>query len=104
MSKLKTLNETEFNEFIKQGNVIIDFYADWCGPCKMMAPEFESASAELKNIKFAKLNVDEASEIAQTYEIMSIPTMIFFKDGEQANRLTGYLDKSEIIAEAKNTF
>ncbi|MBW6432091.1 thioredoxin, partial [Patescibacteria group bacterium] len=84
-----------------KGNVVVDFYADWCGPCKMMAPIFEEAAKEAKDAKFGKLNVDEAREMAMRYGVMSIPTLIVFKDGEVKNQVAGVQDKETLIKMAK---
>ncbi|WP_027119875.1 thioredoxin [[Mycoplasma] testudinis] len=88
----------EFNEFIKNNDrVLVDFYADWCGPCKMMAPFFEQAAEEIKEVGFAKLNVDEVREIAEEYEIFAIPTTIAFVGGKVAAKKTGFMPKEEIV-------
>lgn len=81
-----------------KGTAIVDFYADWCGPCKMMAPIFEDAAKEAGDkAKFCKLNVDEARETAMKYGVMSIPTIIVFKDGEAVNRAAGVQDKNSLL-------
>ena len=70
--------------------VLVDFFADWCGPCKMLAPIVEALSTEYEGkIKIGKLNVDEAPETAQAYGIMSIPTLLFIKNGEVVNKIVG---------------
>lgn len=84
-----------------KGVVVIDFYAEWCGPCKMMAPIFEEAAKEAKDVKFAKLNVDEARESAMKYGVMGIPTVIVFKEGEVKNQVAGVQDKDALIKMAK---
>lgn len=77
--------------------VLVDFYADWCGPCKMLAPVIEALATEYEGkIKIGKLNVDNAGETAQKYGIMSIPTLLFFKNGEVVNKTIGVVAKSEI--------
>lgn len=76
--------------------VVVDFYADWCGPCKMMAPSFEEASKELTKIKFIKVNVDENPEHAGDFGVMSIPCLILFKNGEEADRQTGTMTKTAL--------
>ena|SRR3990167_906979 len=87
-----------FNEFIKKGVSVVDFWAAWCGPCKMVAPIFEEAAEELKGkIKFGKVDVDAHSDLAQRFQVMSIPTMIFFKDGEQVDRAVGAMYKEDLI-------
>lgn len=92
------LSSNNFKEFISKGTAIVDFWAPWCGPCKMMAPIFEEISKELKDkIKFGKVNVDDEPELAQEFDVMSIPTLIIFKNGEQLDRLIGLMDKKEIL-------
>ena len=77
--------------------VLVDFYADWCGPCKMISPVIEAVAKENETIKFVKINVDEAQNLAMEYNIMSIPTLVVIKNGEEVNRAVGLLDKSELI-------
>ena len=77
--------------------VLVDFYADWCGPCKMLAPVIETLATEFEGkVKVGKLNVDHAPETAQNYGIMSIPTLLFFKNGELVNKSVGVVSKTEI--------
>ena len=98
MSGVITVLDTKtFDKFISKDTVIVDFYADWCGPCKIMAPYFEKAASASKNVKFAKVNVDKDHEIAQRYGIMSIPTTIVFKKGEQVDMHTGVLNAEGIL-------
>lgn len=78
--------------------VLVDFFADWCGPCKMMAPIVEELATELEGkAKVGKLNVDENSDIAVEYNVMSIPTLIVFKNGKEEKRLVGVRDKEELL-------
>lgn len=80
--------------------VLVDFYADWCGPCKMMSPVVEAcAAANEGRLKVCKLNVDEAQDIATRYGVMSIPTFIFFKGGEAVHRTVGAVTKEAFEAE-----
>ncbi|MCI5796048.1 MAG: thioredoxin [Ruminococcus sp.] len=78
--------------------VLIDFYADWCGPCKMTAPELEAFSQEYDDVKACKINVDESADLAAMYGIMSIPTMVLVKNGKEADRHVGGCEKADIRA------
>ncbi len=89
-------NEQEFYELIKDNQCIVDFYADWCGPCKMLLPVLD----EIDFIDVIKVNVDEYPEIAKRFGIMSIPSLLFFKDGLEQDREIGYRGIDEI----KDTF
>lgn len=94
------LNNENFKKEVMQSDktVIVDFYADWCGPCKMMSPILDDIANELESkIRVYKVNVDESRDIAMKYEIMSIPTLIIFKNGKVINTLVGLRDKNEII-------
>ena len=77
--------------------VLVDFWADWCGPCKMVAPIIEEIAKELKDAKVGKVNVDEQSELAAEYRIMSIPTLMVFKDGAVVKKAVGAVSKAEIL-------
>lgn len=94
---MKEINDKEFYEIIKNDSVtVVDFWAPWCGPCKMLAPVLEEVSLELKNIEFAKINVDEHQEAAGEYGIMSIPTLLVVKNGEILEELTGFRTKEAL--------
>ncbi len=80
-----------------EGKVIVDFYADWCGPCKMMSPVIDKIAEEVENIKVCKLNVDDAQDIAEEYEVMSIPTIMIFSNGEIIEKFIGLTSKQEIM-------
>lgn len=87
--------DDNFNELIKDEKVIVDFYANWCMPCKALAPIIEEITNEA-NIKLVKVNVDECPVISQKYGVMSIPTIIYFKDGNEVNKKIGLCSKSEL--------
>ena len=85
------------NEVLKSEKIVlIDFYAEWCGPCQMLSPIVEQVANENDNIKVVKINVDNAQDIAMDYGVMSIPTLVVIKDGKEANRVVGLVSKSEI--------
>ena len=84
------LSEKQFSDFIQKPAAVVDFFADWCMPCLMMAPVIEEMSEKFKGrIAFAKLNVDDNQKLSQKFKVMSIPTLIVFKKGEEAGRLIG---------------
>lgn len=78
--------------------VLLDFWAAWCGPCKMLSPVIDEISSEQEDIKVCKINIDEQPELAQQFGVMSIPTLIVFKDGEVANKTVGVQPKEQILA------
>ena len=83
-------NSNEFENEVKEGLVIVDFYADWCGPCQMLAPVLEDLEKEI-SIKIVKINVDEIPDLARQFRIMSIPTLMLFKDGKFVKKELGYM-------------
>jgi thioredoxin 1 len=93
---VKNLTSKNFDDFISKGVCVVDFYADWCGPCKVVGPIVEELSGELKDFNFGKVDIDKENELAQRFQVMSIPTMIFFKKNEQVDRFTGALSKEEL--------
>jgi thioredoxin 1 len=102
MSSEKIINinmenfETEISTY--NGAVMVDFWAEWCGPCKALAPTIDEISQELgDNMKVCKINVDENQSLAQQFRVMSIPTVVFFKNGEAVNRFVGVREKNEYI-------
>jgi len=80
----------------KEGRVLVDFYATWCGPCKMVAKTLDQYAEEVSEVKVVKINVDEEADIASEYNIRSIPTLIYFEDGEIIERQTGNVELSKI--------
>ena len=97
---MEVLNITSNNfeeEVLKSDTtVLVDFYADWCGPCKMLSPIIDSVAEENKNIKVVKVNVDDAQDLAIKYQVMSIPTVVIIKNGQEVNRSVGLVNKSKI--------
>jgi len=94
---IKYLKDEVFNDEIKEGLVLVDFYADWCGPCRMLAPVIEEVANELPNVKIIKINVDEREDVARTYGVMSIPTVILFENGEIKKKQVGFMPKEVLM-------
>ena len=96
---LQITTENFENEVLKSEiPVVIDFWATWCGPCRMFGPIFEKVGSEMEGVvKFGKLNVDEEGSLAQMFRVMSIPTMILFKNGGAAGKIVGAMPKEEIL-------
>lgn len=94
---VKYLKDEVFNDEIKEGLVLVDFYADWCGPCRMLAPVIEEVANELPNVKIIKINVDEREGVARTYGVMSIPTVILFENGEIKKKQVGFMPKEVLM-------
>ncbi len=98
--KIVTLSDATFDEHVKSSDVpvLVDFWAEWCGPCKMIAPILEEiADEQAGKIQIAKLNIDDILEVTQRFDVMSIPTLILFKDGEPAVRLVGAKPKGQLV-------
>ena len=83
----------KFNNEIKEGIVLVDFFATWCGPCKMQSPIIDSLKEERSDIKIMKVDVDKEEDVARTYGIMSIPTLMLFKDGKEVAKNVGFMPK-----------
>ena len=98
--EIKLSSENFEKEVLKsEKQVLVDYYADWCGPCNAMAPVIEELATELDGkAKVGKINVDENSDIAVEYNVMSIPTLIIFKNGKEEKRLVGLRDKEELLS------
>ncbi len=97
------ITEENFESEVLQSDktVLIDFYADWCGPCKVLSPIVEEFASENPDIKVVKVNVDEAQNLAINYEVMSIPTLVVIKDGKEVNRTIGIINKTDLISLTK---
>ena len=91
--------ENNFEQEVLQSDkpVLVDFNADWCGPCRMMAPVLEALSEEYDGAKFVSVNVDDEGELAEEYEVFSIPCLVAFKNGEETQRTVGVCSKEELI-------
>jgi thioredoxin 1 len=85
------LNDGNFAQETGTGTVLVDFFAEWCGPCKLLLPIFEELAPEYEGkIKFVKVNVDESANTAQQFGVLSIPTLVVLKDGQEVDRMTGF--------------
>lgn len=93
---MKIVSESEFINEVKEGLVLVDFYADWCGPCKMLTPVLEEINNEDENVKIVKVNIDNARFLANYYKIQSIPTLVLLKDGKLIHQVTGFRPKKMI--------
>jgi len=91
------INEKEFSDKIKEV-CIVDFFASWCPPCKMLAPVFEKVSEQYGDkLNFYKMNVDENIKIAEEYQVMHVPTLVLFKNGKAVNKASGFMNEEELI-------
>jgi thioredoxin 1 len=99
MSALKELNESNFDAEIRNGTVLVDFWAAWCGPCRMQTPILESVDRKIgSTVKICKLNVDDSPNVAARFGIQSIPTILIFKDGRLVQTLVGLQSEAALIS------
>jgi thioredoxin 1 len=101
MNTIAELDKTNFDETVGAGRlpVVVDFYAPWCGPCKMLAPVLEKVAAQSAgSMLFFKVNVDEAPELAERFEITGVPTLLFFKDGRACDRIVGFPSPQDFVS------
>lgn len=98
MALLKLTRDNFENEALNSEiPVLVDFYAEWCGPCRMLGPVIDEIAEEADSFKVAKINIDEQPELATKYQVMSVPTLVVFKNGEVVNRITGVTSKQKIM-------
>lgn len=100
MSVLSIIGESDFNEKILEAGkpVLVDFWAPWCGPCKMVTPEIEAVAAEYEEKAIvAKVNIDDQPQLADKYNVMSIPTLLLFKNGKEVDRIVGYRPRKDLM-------
>lgn len=93
---MRIVNEQEFNELKNNGNLVVDFFADWCGPCKMLGPIMEKVAEEYPDVTFVKVNVDDEQDLAVSYGVMSIPSVFFLKNGEVVDQFLGLQQENSI--------
>ncbi len=98
---VQDLTDATFDDAISTSStpVVVDFWAEWCGPCKMVAPILEEIATEQPGLQVMKVNVDDSPGLAQRFDVMSIPTLIIFKDGEPQKRLVGAKGKGQLLEE-----
>lgn len=96
--KVIEIKEEEFERKVLKSKkkVLVDFYAEWCGPCRMLSPVVEEVASETEEVEFYKINVDNAEEVSRKYGVMSIPTLIIFQDGKVVNNSVGLKSKNEL--------
>ena len=96
----KIINSSEFDKEVSQGVVVVDFFATWCGPCKMLTPVFEELSAELEGkAKFVKVDIDQSPDVASKFQVVNVPTLKVFKNGEVVKTLVGFRPKESLLSE-----
>lgn len=93
---MKVVKESEFINEVKEGLVLVDFYAEWCGPCKMLSPVLEQINKENKDVKVVKVNIEDSRTLASYYQVQSIPTLVLLKDGEFIQKMIGFNPKKKI--------
>lgn len=99
MKEILIDSEEQFDQIIKEGVSLVDFYANWCGPCKMLAPFIEEIAEEYENkINVCKVDVDNVESLAYRYNVRSIPTLLFFKNGKLSDTVVGFQSKNDIIS------
>lgn len=90
-------NSENFKELVSEGVVLVDFFATWCGPCKMLSPVLEEVANERPDVKVVKIDVDQEPDLAQSFNVMSIPTLLLFKDGQKVASSMGYMAKAKVL-------
>lgn len=93
---LKHANESNFQDMTNQGLVLVDFFATWCGPCKMLGPVLEDMASDRDSIDIVKVDIDESMNLARQYGIMSVPTLVLFKDGQVVAQTSGFQPKESL--------
>lgn len=94
---MRIVNSEEFVEVTKEGLVLVDFYANWCGPCRMMSPVLEEIEEEVEALSVVKVDTDENGALAAKYGVQSIPNMILFKDGKPVDQIIGFRPKDDVL-------
>ena len=96
---MKIVNTQEFNELMNEKAVLVNFFATWCGPCKMLSPVLEGVAEKMKDkVTIVKVDVDRSPDLAAKFGVMSVPTMIMFKNGRQVDAFSGYMPEANLMA------
>lgn len=98
---VKQIDSKEFKEVIKEGKIVVDLFATWCGPCKMLSPIMDEMSEEITTTKFYKIDVDDNEDVAREYNVMSIPTILVFENGNLVNTIVGLRGKEYLVDQFK---
>ena len=93
---MKVINESEFVNEVREGLVLIDFYAEWCGPCKQISKILEQINRENRSVKVVKVNIEDSRSLASYFQVQSIPTLVLLRDGEFINKMIGFNPKKKI--------
>mgnify|MGYP006274454043 CR=1 FL=1 len=101
---MKELTQNTYEDETKTGKVVVDFWAEWCGPCKMLAPIFEELDEEMSDVTFAKVNVDDNQDLSGEKGVRGIPTILLLKDGEEVDRIVGFKPKDALKQNIENAF
>lgn len=96
---MKIIEEKDFEDEVKSGIVIVDFFATWCGPCRVMGQILERMEEDLKDVKILKVDVDECEKLSRQFGVLSIPTIVFFKDGNMVRKNVGIMSEEEVAEE-----
>jgi thioredoxin 1 len=101
MADIKHVTDGDFQAEVLENEhpVLVDFWAPWCGPCRVVAPVLEEIAGERENLRIVKLNIDENQQTAMNYQILAIPTMVLFRNGQEAKRIQGAMPKKRLVAE-----
>ena len=99
---MKVVNKNEFESIIKEGYTLVDFFATWCGPCKMLGPVLEELDSEFPSVEFVKVDIDQDGELTSQYNVMSVPTVFILKDGQIIAKTGGYQPKSSMKSFIEN--